>query len=251
VICLVSGGLFSTATVFLKAFTEEFGWSRGQVSGAFSLGIVVAGLAAPLWGRIADRRGPRSSFIPGALIAGAVCLLLSRLSGIATLYVLYAVFAFGSAGIYFVPISVLLSRWFVEMRGRAIGIAYMGEGFGILLFAPAAGVLVTTIGGPVVLLRGHAPADRHWIGLTLEATQGARDAYGARAVVVAGGRRHVRIAHARSGYLSQSDPRMLFGLGAVTDVERIEVVWPGGTRETFSNLALDRYHHIVEGRGGP
>ena len=146
VICLVSGGLFSTATVFLKAFTEEFGWSRGQVSGAFSLGIVVAGLATPFWGRIADRRGPRSSFIPAALITGTLCLLLSRLSGITTLYVLYAVFAFGSAGIYFVPISVLLSRWFVEMRGRAIGIAYTGEGFGILLFAPAAGVLVTTIG---------------------------------------------------------------------------------------------------------
>jgi MFS family permease len=145
-ICFVSGGLFSTATVFLKAFTSEFGWSRGEVSGAFALGIVVAGFAAPLWGRIADRRGARSAFVPAALLTAALCLLLSRTSGLATLYVLYAVFAFGSAGIYFVPISVLLASWFVEMRGRAIGLAYTGEGFGILLFTPAAGLLVTTLG---------------------------------------------------------------------------------------------------------
>jgi len=115
----------------------------------------------------------------------------------------------------------------------------------------ASDVLVTTIGGPVVLLRGRAPADRHWIGLKLEATRGVLDAYGARVVVTARGRRYVRVAHARSGYLCQGDPRMLFGLGAVTEVESIEVRWPGGRQETFSNLAVDRYHQIVEGRGGP
>jgi len=145
-IYFVSGGLFSTATVFFKALHAEFGWERGALSGAFSLGLIIAGISAPFWGRIADRRGPRSSFLPGALITGGVCLLLSQTSSLASLYVLYAVFTFGSAGISLIPISVILSNWFVEKRGRAIGIAYTGVGFGGLFFTPIAGHLVERLG---------------------------------------------------------------------------------------------------------
>jgi MFS family permease len=145
-IYFVSGGLFNTATVFFKALSEDFEWERGALSGAFSLGFIVAGVSAPLWGRIADRRGPRSSFLPGALITGVLCLLLSQISNLASLYVLYIVFTFGSAGISLIPISVLLSNWFVEKRGRAIGIAYTGAGLGGLVFTPLAGFLVERIG---------------------------------------------------------------------------------------------------------
>ena len=145
-IYFVSGGLFSTATVFFKALDSEFGWGRGALSGAFSLGFIVAGVSAPLWGRIADRRGPRSSFLPGALITGALCLLLSQVSSLGSLYVLYAVLTFGSAGISLIPISVVLSNWFVEMRGRAIGIAYSGVGFGGLVFTPVIAFVVERLG---------------------------------------------------------------------------------------------------------
>jgi MFS family permease len=145
-IYFVSGGLFATATVFFKALNADFEWERGALSGAFSLGFIVAGVSAPLWGRIADRHGPRSSFLPGALITGVLCLLLSQISNLASLYVLYIVFTFGSAGISLIPISVLLSNWFVEKRGRAIGIAYTGAGLGGLIFTPLAGFLVERLG---------------------------------------------------------------------------------------------------------
>jgi sugar phosphate permease len=145
-IYFVSGGLFSTATVFFKALHSEFGWERGALSGAFSLGFIVAGVSAPLWGRIADRRGPRTSFLPGALITGTLCLLLSQVSSLGSLYVLYVVLTFGSAGISLIPISVILSNWFVEMRGRAIGIAYSGVGFGGLVFTPIVAFVVERLG---------------------------------------------------------------------------------------------------------
>jgi sugar phosphate permease len=145
-IYFVSGGLFNTATVFFRALSADFEWERGALSGAFSLGFIVAGVSAPFWGRIADRHGPRSSFLPGALITGVLCLLLSQVSNLASLYVLYIVFTFGSAGISLIPISVLLSNWFVEKRGRAIGIAYTGVGFGGLVFTPVAGFLVERLG---------------------------------------------------------------------------------------------------------
>jgi sugar phosphate permease len=145
-IYFVSGGLFHTATVFFEALSTDFQWERGALSGAFSVGLIVAGVSAPLWGRIADRHGPRSSFLPGALITGVLCLLLSQVSNLASLYVFYIAFTFGSAGISLVPISVLLSNWFVEKRGRAIGIAYTGAGFGGLVFTPVAGLLVERLG---------------------------------------------------------------------------------------------------------
>lgn len=145
-IYFVSGGLFQTATVFFKALSAEFAWERGALSGAFALGFLVAGVSAPFWGKIADRHGPRSSFLPGALITGVLCLLLSQVSNLTSLYVLYIVLTFGSAGISLIPISVLVSNWFVEKRGRAIGIAYTGVGFGGLVFTPAAGFLIERIG---------------------------------------------------------------------------------------------------------
>jgi len=145
-IYFVSGGLFNTATIYFKALITEFGWNRGELSAVFSLGFLIAGVSSPIWGRIADRRGPRSSFLPGVLLAGLLCIALSRVWNLLSLYVLYALFTFAFAGISLIPISVILSNWFVRKRGRAIGFAYTGVGFGTLLLTPVVGVLVTSLG---------------------------------------------------------------------------------------------------------
>lgn len=146
VIYFVSGGLFNTATIYFKALITEFGWNRGQLSGVFSLGFLIAGVSSPIWGRIADRRGPRSSFLPGVLLTGLLCIALSRVWNLQSLYVLYGLFTFSFAGISLIPISVILSNWFVRKRGRAIGFAYTGVGFGTLLLTPLVGLLVTGLG---------------------------------------------------------------------------------------------------------
>jgi len=145
-IYFVSGGLFNTATIYFKALITEFGWNRGQLSGVFSLGFLIAGVSSPIWGRIADRRGPRSSFLPGVLLTGLLCIALSRVWNLQSLYVLYGLFTFSFAGISLIPISVILSNWFVRKRGRAIGFAYTGVGFGTLLLTPLVGLLVTGLG---------------------------------------------------------------------------------------------------------
>jgi sugar phosphate permease len=142
----VSGGLFNTATVYFKALTAEFGWSRGELSAAFAVGFLVSGLSAPFWGRIADRMGPRSALLPGALLSGVLCVALSQITGLVSLYVLYVLFTFAATGISLIPISVVISNWFVEKRGRAMGIAYTGVGFGSLVLVPVAGVLVESFG---------------------------------------------------------------------------------------------------------
>jgi len=142
----VSAGVFNTSTVFFKALTEEFGWSRGQLSGVFSVGYLVAGMSAPLWGRLTDRRGPRSALVPATLITSVFCVVLALTPNLVSMYGIYALFTFGEAGISAIPLSVLLASWFVRMRGRAIGIAYTGVGFGQLAITPIAGLLVVSVG---------------------------------------------------------------------------------------------------------
>jgi sugar phosphate permease len=142
----MSGGLFYTATVFLKALTADFGWSRGEVSGAFAVGFLLTGFAAPFWGRLADRRGPRAALLPGAILTGLFAIALSQIASLFALYALYALLTIAAAGISLIPVSVMISNWFVEKRGRAMGIANTGEGLGALLLTPLAALLIARFG---------------------------------------------------------------------------------------------------------
>jgi enediyne biosynthesis protein E4 len=86
----------------------------------------------------------------------------------------------------------------------------------------------------------------HWIELKLEGVKSNRSAIGARVRVEAGGL--VQTAEVRSGgsYLSQSDLRLHFGMGAAAKVDRVEIAWPGGGMQVETGLAADRIVAIRE-----
>jgi len=98
-------------------------------------------------------------------------------------------------------------------------------------------------------LRNVRPAAGHWIALELAGTTCNRDAIGARVVVEAGGVKTPRTVYAAEGFMAAPSRRLHFGLGAATKVDRIEVRWPGGARETFADVAADARYRIVQGRG--
>jgi hypothetical protein len=50
-------------------------------------------------------------------------------------------------------------------------------------------------------------------------------------------------------YLSQSDLRLHFGLGSHQSIDRVEILWPDGEKETLTGLAADRYYLVREGQG--
>jgi enediyne biosynthesis protein E4 len=50
-------------------------------------------------------------------------------------------------------------------------------------------------------------------------------------------------------YLSQNDLRIHFGLGSHDRIDQAEVLWPDGTKEVLSNLAVDRFYLVREGKG--
>jgi enediyne biosynthesis protein E4 len=116
----------------------------------------------------------------------------------------------------------------------------------------AVDVLITTNDGPPLLLKNNAARDSHWLGVKLVGTKSNIDAIGARVTWQSGDftRRLTKVGG--GSYLSSCDPRMVLGLGNRTQIEWVEVEWPqpGGGRQRFTALPVDRYITLLEGRAG-
>ncbi|MGB7189474.1 MAG: CRTAC1 family protein [Acidobacteriaceae bacterium] len=103
---------------------------------------------------------------------------------------------------------------------------------------------------PMLLVNMAANAN-HWLGVITRGTRSNRDGIGARVTVYAAGRRWVEGVRSGSSYISSSDLRLHFGLGAAKAVDKIEVRWPSGMDESFTTPAVDRFITLIEGKGKP
>ena len=113
-------------------------------------------------------------------------------------------------------------------------------------------VLNNLDGRPTVLQNRGASAAGHWIAVKLAGSAAMsvpRDGIGSVVYCEAGGvRQRGEVASGR-GYLSQSDLRVHFGLGDAERVDRLEVVWPNGSRESFRPPSVDRILVVEQGKG--
>ena len=127
-------------------------------------------------------------------------------------------------------------------RGLAIG-DYDNDG--------ALDVLIGNNGGPPVLLHNKAARGNHWLGIKLEGVVCNRDAIGTKLIWKAGGKTFRRLKNNGGSYLSSHDPREILGIGQATQIDELEIHWapPSQRVEKFTNLTVDRYIHIVEGKG--
>jgi hypothetical protein len=105
---------------------------------------------------------------------------------------------------------------------------------------------VVNLGGKGTLLHNVSTDAGHWIEIKLKGTKSNRDGIGARVEVFAAGKRHTAERVAGSGYLSQDDDRLHFGLGATTAVEKLIVHWPSGREQTLEKLGVDRVLTVEE-----
>jgi hypothetical protein len=97
-----------------------------------------------------------------------------------------------------------------------------------------------------VLLNETATAN-HWVLLKLVGTRSNRSAVGALVRLTAGGRTQVDEVRAGRGYQSAEDLRLHFGLGTNAGLERLEVRWPSGLTNVWTNLVADRVIRLTEG----
>jgi hypothetical protein len=107
-------------------------------------------------------------------------------------------------------------------------------------------IFVLNLGSPAFLLHNTSPEPNHWISVKLNGHKSNRDGIGAHVEILAGGLRQKHERVAGSGYLSQDDPRVHFGLGAATKVETLTVKWPSGIQQVIVNPPVDRVVTVGE-----
>jgi enediyne biosynthesis protein E4 len=111
-------------------------------------------------------------------------------------------------------------------------------------------LLAICAGGPVQLFRNVAPRRGHWLSIrALDPSCGNRDSIGAEVTVEAGAQRLWGLVQPSCSYLVSHDPRVHFGLGPITAIERVRVIWPDGTEEAFPGGAADRFLTVRKGEG--
>jgi hypothetical protein len=105
---------------------------------------------------------------------------------------------------------------------------------------------VVNLGGKGTLVHNVSTNTGHWIAIKLKGTKSNRDGIGARVEVYAAGKRQTAERVAGSGYLSQNDDRLHFGLGAASTIDKLIVHWPSGREQTLEKLSVDRVLTVEE-----
>ena len=112
-------------------------------------------------------------------------------------------------------------------------------------------VLVVDSEGQPLLLHNECVNAGHWLGVRLIGTKSNRDGIGALLTAQIGPRRLLRLCHTDGSYMSASDRRVHFGLGAATTVDRLTIRWPSGLMQTLKNLPVDKFITVREGQATP
>ena len=135
--------------VFVEPLVELFGWSRGDISVAYSVAFLVGLPAVVIMGWLGDRFGARWLMIGAALLITAGTYLLGTITELWQFYVYYGFFV-GSMGhaAFTVLLPVILTRWFDRYMGLAVGVYWAAMGVGPMIFAPVFRWLIETRGWP-------------------------------------------------------------------------------------------------------
>jgi len=143
----LSYGSRNAFSVFLKPLSQQFGWSRGATSLAFTINLWVYAASAPLFGWLLDKYGPKPLMLFGTIVTVISYCLVSTANSLWELYLYYGVLG----GIAFNPLGMMLGNamivlWFKSKRGMAMGLAQSGMGLGGMIFIPLAGFLLNIYG---------------------------------------------------------------------------------------------------------
>ena len=126
------GPAVATLSIFVEPLTREFGWSRTALSGAVSLGGVLAALVAPLVGPVLDRQGSRLVLCGAVLVNGIALMLLSLTGSLGMFYLLFCVARMNWAAPFDLGLYGALNNWFVRRRAFASSVATLAQQVGLI-----------------------------------------------------------------------------------------------------------------------
>ena len=146
------GVLYYAFTVFIKPMQQELGWSRGALTGAFSLALLVQGAAGLAAGRWLDWHGPRLLMTAGSCAAALLVVCWSLVQSLLVFYLIWAAIGVVLAAVLYDPAFWVVATWFVRGRARALTLLTFIAGFASVLYIPLAQYLVVRQGWRTALL---------------------------------------------------------------------------------------------------
>jgi MFS family permease len=233
--------------VFLPVFAETFGWSRGAISTALSVNLLLGGFAGFVIGALADRHGPRVMLVITMLLAGAAFALVSTVDALWQLYLLVGVLGGVGMSSFYLLSTTTVTRWFNERRGLALGLVLVGFNLSSITAGPLSAWLIGMVGwrGAYALLGGVCGLVTMLAALTVR-LPGADEAGESRAVGIAtaAGGRDVTLADAladpRQWYLNVSW-LLLGALSLMVSVHIVPFAHDQGITLAEASLALTAY----------
>jgi hypothetical protein len=161
--------------------------------------------------------------------------------------------AFGNASLSgYEPSRVYINRgvagWVDVARNVGVTDLYDGRAVALadLSSRGAVDVIVANQNQPAILYRDYPDSANHWIAFKLIGTRSNRSAIGAEVVLEAGLLTQRRVIDGGSGFASQNDRRLHFGLGSHEWVDRVTIYWPSGIRQVITRPAIDGFVTITE-----
>jgi len=125
-------------------------------------------------------------------------------------------------------------------------VAARGAAFGDLNNDGLVDIVINCNNAPALILRNRANNDNHWLSLNLIGTRSNRDAMGAKIRLVSDGMQQTRFVSTAGSYISASDKRVHFGLGASKRAQSIEIIWPSGTVQHLESVLADQILTVRE-----
>ncbi len=148
------GILYYAFAVFLLPMQEDLGYSAAQLTGAFSLALLVSAVAGIAVGRHLDRHSPRTVMTAGSVAGVLLVLAWSQVHGLLAFYVLWIGIGVVMAAVLYEPAFTVLAKWFprsVERR-RAMTAMTIAGALASFIFLPLAQALIDAYGWRDALL---------------------------------------------------------------------------------------------------
>ena len=146
------GILYYAFSVFLVPMREGLGWSEAALTGAYSLALLVSGIAAPFVGRWIDRRGPRALMTAGSLLGVALVLAWSQVGNLLAWYLIWVGIGLAMSATLYDPAFTAVNAWFERDRSKAFLLVTIAAGFASTIFLPLAAWLVSDQGWRAALI---------------------------------------------------------------------------------------------------
>ena len=143
------GVLYYTFSVMIVPMERELGWSRGEISGAFSLALLLSGLVALPVGRFVDAHGARGLMTVGASLGALLLLAWSFVTDLTAFYLIQAGIGLVMAAVLYDVAFTVIAVWFQHERterAKAMLLVTMLAGLASTIFIPLATFLTQTLG---------------------------------------------------------------------------------------------------------